>query len=168
MDMRKLVDKVPPLLRKYKYALLVLAIGLVLMAWPEKKETTDTALVQSNHAVQTNDTAKELETILQTIQGVGRVQVMLTIKAGESTLYQTDEDHTISDDASSIHKQTVIITDSQRNERPLVVQIIPPQYLGAVIVCQGAENAAVRLAVVEAVSKATGLGADRISVLKMK
>lgn len=35
------------------------------------------------------------------------------------------------------------------------------------MVCQGADNAAVRLAIVEAVSKVTGLGANRISVLKM-
>jgi hypothetical protein len=41
-------------------------------------------------------------------------------------------------------------------------------YQGAVVLCQGAADAAVRLAVVEAVSKATGLGADKICVLKMK
>ena len=69
---------------------------------------------------------------------------------------------------STIRKETVILTDSERNQQPLVQQVLPPQYLGAVIVCQGAENAAVRLAVVEAVRNATGLGADKISVLKMK
>ncbi len=168
MDIRKLADKVPALLKKYKYAVLILAIGLVLMALPAKKDTDDSVALQIDNAVQTNDTAKELESILRAMHGVGKVQVMLTVKAGESTLYQTDEDHTISENTSSVHKQTVIITDSQRNERPLIIQIIPPEYLGAVIVCQGAENAAVRLAVVEAVSKATGLGADRITVLKMK
>jgi stage III sporulation protein AG len=36
------------------------------------------------------------------------------------------------------------------------------------VICQGAADPAVRLAVVEAVADATGLGADRISVLKMK
>lgn len=39
---------------------------------------------------------------------------------------------------------------------------------GAVIVCDGAESAAVRLKVVNAVSAYTGLGSDRIIVLKMK
>jgi len=41
-------------------------------------------------------------------------------------------------------------------------------YRGAVVVCQGGDNASVRLAVVEAVSNATGLTSDRITVLKMK
>ena len=43
-----------------------------------------------------------------------------------------------------------------------------PVYQGAVVVCEGAERAAVRLAIVEAVSSLTGLGSDKISVIKMK
>jgi stage III sporulation protein AG len=41
-----------------------------------------------------------------------------------------------------------------------------PAYQGAVIVCQGADNSAVRLAVSEAVSALTGLSSDKISILK--
>ena len=94
--------------------------------------------------------------------------MLLTVKTGETTVYQTDEDTSTSETGSSIRKETVIITDSDRNQQALVVQVLPPDFMGAVIVCQGADNASVRLAVVEAVSKATGLGADRITVLKMK
>ena len=43
-----------------------------------------------------------------------------------------------------------------------------PNYRGAVILCKGADQAAVKLAVVEAVSRVTGLRTDQISVLKMK
>jgi stage III sporulation protein AG len=49
-----------------------------------------------------------------------------------------------------------------------VRQVIPPKYQGAIIVCQGAEKATVRLQVVEAVVNVTGLTADKITVLKMK
>lgn len=41
-------------------------------------------------------------------------------------------------------------------------------YSGAVILCQGANDAAVRLQIVEAVSAFTGMGSNRIIVLKMK
>jgi len=40
--------------------------------------------------------------------------------------------------------------------------------VGAVVVCQGADLAQVRLAVTNAVSSYTGLGCDKITVLKMK
>lgn len=38
---------------------------------------------------------------------------------------------------------------------------------GAAVVCDGADDARVRLAIVEAVSAYTGLGSDRIKVLEM-
>jgi len=49
-----------------------------------------------------------------------------------------------------------------------VQQVNPPTYLGAVIVCQGADSASVRLAIVSAVGSVTGLSTDKITVLKMK
>lgn len=168
MDIGKLGRKLPALLGKYKYAVLVLAVGLVLMALPTRTKTTQQTTQTSVTPAQTVDPAQQLAQILGQIQGVGKVEVLLTVKAGQSTVYQTDEDISTSDAGSSIRKETVIITNSDRDQQPIVVQVLPPQYLGAVVVCQGAENAAVRLAVVDAVCNATGLGADKISVLKMK
>ena len=39
---------------------------------------------------------------------------------------------------------------------------------GAVVACEGAENAGVKLCVINAVSAYTGLGSDKISVIKLK
>jgi len=39
---------------------------------------------------------------------------------------------------------------------------------GAVVICEGAEDSAVRLSVTNAVSVYTGLGSDKIRVMKMK
>ena len=85
---------------------------------------------------------------------------MLTMAQGQETCYQTDqrgEDHS-----------TVTVTDSDRKEQGLIRQVNPPVYLGAIVVCQGGDDPTVRLAIVESVAKVTGLGADRISVMKMK
>ena len=61
-----------------------------------------------------------------------------------------------------------MLTDSHRDQVGLVRQTIPPIYQGAIILCQGADSAAVRLAIIQAVAGATGLTSDRITVLKMK
>lgn len=152
--------------KKYRYVILVLVIGIGLMLLPEvgKEKTGRTASAQTQEQVQ-QDLAEQLQQILSQIHGVGKVEVLLSIRSGEETVYQTDED---TSDSGSQKSQTVLVTDSDRQELGLVRQTLSPQYQGAVIVCQGAENAAVRLAVVEAVADATGLGTDRISVLKMK
>ena len=48
----------------------------------------------------------------------------------------------------------------------VVTQEKYPQYRGALVVCDGGGSDAVRLQVVEAVSALTGLGSDRIAVVK--
>lgn len=167
MDIRQMMAKAGAFVSKYRYAMIVLVLGLALMLLPVGGKKTEAVSSREEPVIQ-KDPSLELAGILGQIRGVGKVQVLLTIKTGETTVYQTDEDTSASDSGSSIRKETVIITDSERNQQALVVQVLPPDFLGAVVVCQGADDAAVRLAVVEAVSKATGLKADKISVLKMK
>lgn len=155
-------------LKKYRYALLVLVIGLVLMSLPEgqRKVSTISDTPKESHPADTME--QQLEDILSQIEGAGKVRVLLTRQTGERYTYQTDDDNTEGTDSSSSRQNTVIITGSDRAQQGLIRQIDPPLYLGAVIVCQGADRASVRLAIVEAVTNATGLGADKVSVLKMK
>jgi stage III sporulation protein AG len=147
---------------------LILLIGLLLMVLPGKREDKEKMVSESIVSDAKADPSKELAQILGRIQGVGKVEVLLTVKVGETTIYQTDEDISTSENGSTVRKETVIITGADRQQQALVTQILSPEYLGAVIVCQGGDSTQVRLAVVEAVSKATGLGADKITVLKMK
>lgn len=163
MEIRNIAQKVPEWIKKYRYPILILAIGLVLMWLPGKGEQTQAPSASAPPA-ETQDLASELGAILGKIEGAGKVQVMLTVAAGKTTIYQMDEDDT----GTAIRKDTVIITDSNRNQQALIQQVLPESYRGAIIVCQGADSPSVKLAIVEAVSRATGLGADNISVLKMK
>lgn len=105
---------------------------------------------------------------MQQIEGAGKVDVLLAEASGQEIIYQLDEDKSISAEDSKIKKETVIITDSNRDETGLVSKIIAPIYQGAIVVCQGGDRAEVRLAIVEAVSRVTGLPSHQISVLKMK
>lgn len=167
MDWVGFSSKCMEYIKKYRYVVLVLLAGLFLMALPEgDEEPTET--VQEQAAETERSLQDSLEEILSHIDGVGKVKVLLTEAAGEETMYQTDEDITQSETSSDIRRETVIITNSQRDETGLVQQVNPPVYQGAIIVCQGGGSAAVRLAVVEAVASVTGLTSDRITVLKMK
>jgi stage III sporulation protein AG len=156
--MESVRQQVINLIKEYKYVALVLAIGILLMLLPEKQpELTDVPTAKKNTLSQ----EERLEEILSQIQGVGKVRVLLSIAGGEENIFVFDED-------SSGSREVVVITDSQRNQTGLVRQILPPTYLGAVIVCQGGDQASVRLNIAEAVCDATGLSADKITVLKMK
>jgi stage III sporulation protein AG len=150
--------------KKYRWPALILLIGLVLLLLPGKNAVDQTTPVIN----QTQDNILSLEealsVILSTVQGAGKVRVMLSLASGEETLYQSDTN--ITEGGSGKH-DTVIVSDAQRNELGLIKQINPPVYKGAIIVCQGADSPAVRLNLMEAVSKVTGLTSDKISILKM-
>jgi len=146
-------------LKKYQYVLLIVLLGISLMLLPQK-ETQPMILTEEEK--NRPDLEAELSEILSQIAGVGKTDVLLTEISGSETIYQIDAAQNQS------NLDTVIITDRNREESGLVKQILPPEYRGALIVCQGADSAGVRLSVVEAVKSVTGLTSDCITVLKMK
>ena len=166
MDWLTLRGKARLWLKEYRYVILVLFLGVVLMLLPQGR-----AEIKENEEAPVPETVAEeslqerLEQLLSMVQGAGKVRVLLTEAAGEQVVYQTDGEES---SQNTRRTDTVILSDSGRSESGLVQQILPPTYQGAVILCQGADSAAVRLALIEAVSNATGLTSDRISVLKMK
>lgn len=168
MDFIELGKNAGRYLKKYSYVALILVVGILLMLLPSGNSDTEAQTDPTTSTQPQQSTQEALEEILSQIQGAGKVKVLLTVAAGESIVYQTDENSSAGTDSSTTKIETVIITDAGKAQQGLVQQVNPPVYLGAVVVCQGADSAAVRLAVTEAVADATGLSTDKISVLKMK
>lgn len=164
MEMTKLKKQFTTLILKYKYVILIAMIGIVLMLLPSSNDVPKNTEQNQKIISEQSSIQEELENILSQIEGAGEVRVMLTERTGRETIYQTNNN--ISDSSGKI--DTVVVTDSSRNESGLVKQINPPQYFGAIVLCHGADNPSVKFAVADAVSKITGLGLDKIAVLKMK
>ena len=166
MDRMKSTERIKETFAKYKFVLLVLCIGVLLMTFPVGKQESD-VIPAPEVSVEAKDIAVELTEILGQIQGVGKVRVMITESAARETVYQTDTDRSDTGDSATIREETVIISHSG-SEQGLVRTVTPPVYLGAVIVCQGGGDPRVQLAVTQAVASVTGIGTDHITVLKMK
>ena len=170
MDITVMRGKLSSWIKKYKFVVIMLGVGIVLMLLPTGTEKSeDTPIVQTeSKSARLEITEEQLEAVLSKIEGAGKVEVLLTYASGERTVFHADERTSSDENSQTQEYETVVITGSNRSEEPLVARVMAPEYLGAVIVCQGAENPTVKLAVSDAVSKATGLRTDRISVLKMK
>ena len=158
-------QRINALFGKYKYPILVALVGLGLMLLPSEQGLTEP--VEPPRAVE-RSLEEKLEALLGRIEGAGQVSVLLTEKEGSQTLYQTDSQTDADESGSRRTDDTVLVEDENRTESGLVRQTLGPVYRGAVILCQGADDPTVKLAVVEAVRCVTGLGADQISVQKMK
>lgn len=167
-------------LKKFRYPALILLLGIALMLIPfhssADTKKTDEAAEQSAAPVPETDYKTEVETqlasILQQIQGTGKVSVMLTLKSGAQTIYQTDTALTSqtgdSTTANTSTETTVILSKDDIGQEAAVAKTIYPVFLGAVVVCEGADDPTVRLNVISVVSSTTGLSSEKITVVKMK
>ena len=159
MEAKRIIERAVEQLKKYKYVCIVVLAGILLMTLPFGTSKKESQL--EKQTVEKPSMESRLVYILSQIRGAGKVSVMLTEAAGEETVFQADQ-------SSSGQKDTVTVTDKDRTESGLIVQILPPRYQGALIVCQGANDPIVRLAIAEAVSSLTGLGTDKITIVAMK
>ena len=155
---------------KGKFALPVLGLGVLLLLWPSGTGETKSAASPETTAEETAaQQQKEMERILSRIEGAGELHLMLTLESdGERTLAEdTEETLGGSQDApeSQSRRETVVLSVSG-GEEVVVTRRESPVYRGALVVCQGADRAEVKLAVTQAVAALTGLGADRITVVK--
>ena len=154
----ELMQRIISWVKKYRFVVLILLVGIGLMLIPFG--SSDAQETPPKTQILETDITQELCDILRQIDGAGEVSVMLSLHSSTTTIYQTDD--------SDNRQDTVIVTDDNRSQNGLVQQMIYPKYRGAIIICQGADNVQVRLNIMEAVSRITGLGMDKISVLKMK
>lgn len=167
MEIKQWKNKMGEVFKKYKYAIIVLLVGLILMAFPGFDTDIKTETVEAPKT-SLQSLEQKLSVLLSKVDGAGEVEVILTVAAGEEIIYQTNDDYTDSDSSVSNNINTVTVTDSDRNQTGLIKQVKSETYKGAIIVCSGADDPTVRLAIVDAVSRITGLKTNCISVLKMK
>ena len=154
---------------KGKFALPVLGLGVLLLLWPSGEGETKSAASPETTAETLAAQQKEMERILARIEGAGELHLMLTLESdGQRTLAEdTEETLGGSQDSpeSESRRETVVLSVSG-GEEVVVTRRESPAYRGALVVCQGADRAEVKLAVTQAVAALTGLGADRITVVK--
>ena len=153
-------------LNKYKYELLVAVIGAVRLLWPWEKAESPPGESGPSGGEDLQKTEAAMEEILGKINGVGRVDVMLTLQSGSELVLAEEGSLRYSGDSrspDSYERTNQPITDSGG---VVVTQEVYPRYRGALVVCDGGGSDSVRLQIINAVSALTGLGADRIAVVK--
>ncbi len=175
------LERLPKLLERFKYPLGILLLGAALLLWPGRKtskpveaEPVVTAAAEEDlmYGDYCRSMERQLEGILNQIDGAGRVRVLLTLKRGPAASYQTD---VLSDERSegeetrlSREEKTVILNRGSAYDELAVVSTACPVFQGALIVAEGGADPEVRYRLSAAVAALLDLGADQITVVKMK
>ena len=151
--------------KKYKFVLLVVLVGIILMLLPVSSQTKETEENKSQIPQESFDLAameQRMEEVLGKIDGVGKLRLMLTLQSGTRLSLAEDTQR----DQDRTQRETVTLNRGSGNQEIVITNRFYPVYQGAVVVCQGADSSAVRLAITETVQALTGLPSDRIRVAK--
>ena len=145
---------------------------------PEAENTN--SVVQVSTDTSNDENEEKLANILSNIEGVGKVKVLLTYSQTstyvpiynenlkESNTTETDSaggSRTVEE--SDSQKEVIYKEDGNGNREPVTQSIISAKIEGAIITAEGANNADVKTAIVQAVEAATGLATHKIQVFKM-
>ena len=145
-------------LQQVRIPLLVIAFAVLILLSTGKGSTAQVGADQNERAgyepVTLAAEERRLAETLQMIDGVGKTSVLLSVRVSAQTDYLSDEE------------KTVILSAGGGRQQALAFRMRSPEYLGAVIVCEGGDDPKIQWSVLEAVTKFTGLRADQITVLK--
>ena len=160
-------DKMKEIWNRYKLPLLILLVGIALMLLPARKAVVaNSEESMTKQSFSLPDTQTEMEAILGSIAGVGRVKVMLTLKSGTTLQLAEDIDNSDRETEKRQDSQVVKINRGSGTQEVVITNEIYPTYRGAAVVCDGADDPTVCLRITEPVSVLTGLSSDKISVAK--
>ena len=165
--------------------ILIITVLIINNMWSSgenesKQDKTDTTkvLAQTSSSQQDN-LESNLEDILETINGVGKVKVLIkysessTVVAmynetiSESIIKENDGKGGSKDVKESENKKEIVYTDEDGANKPITEKVVMPVIEGAIITAQGASDANIKTSIVSAVEAVTGLPVHKIQVFEM-
>ena len=153
--------------------LLVIIIYIYYSLFNDGKKTTNSTIDNYTSCLEYCRVLEEkLCNVLGNIEGVGNVNVMVTLESGPELKIatQVDERTTSSTNSSgtntsvTVVEEPIIITQNGE-DKPLVLMEILPVIKGVVVVAEGAKDVATRLNILEAVQALLGISNSNIQIL---
>ena len=162
-----------PRIARYKSALIILLVGILLLyaggGARDKPEQSEPRMEGTEQAFALDSFEMRLEKKLSQIAGIGRVTLMLSLEESGQSVYASNIRQTDNGQQNGSYESTLsTVSDGSYGEQPVRIKETCPTFRGAVVLCDGAQDSRVRLAVTEAIRAVCGLRTDRISVIQME
>ena len=183
MERSGLTDKWKNLKKDQILIGILVGVLLLVIALPQgQKEQSGEQPLQENmmeETAQDGEIARmeaKLEKILEQVEGVGKAEVMITLKSsGRKTV---EKDSSISEDTDNpedgggnVSKReettTVYQRDGDGNEIPFVIEETAPVVEGVLVAAQGGDNLTVAENIADAAEVLFGVEAHKIKVMKL-
>ena len=163
---------------------ILVGVLLLVIALPQnsdsQKEPAGAAEIPMEET-QVPETAEkmeqELQKVLEQVAGVGKVQVMITLKSSGKKIVEKDE--SVSEEKNGggtdgegnevkrTEKTTVFSRGSDGTEIPFVIEETAPEVEGVLVAAQGGDNLTVAEDIADAAQVLFGVEAHKIKIMKL-
>lgn len=171
--------------------LLIVTVIIINMVWGEEdgkaKEQGDKVLAEviehsADKAEQTNSyytLQSSLEEILETIEGVGKVKVLINYAETSATvaMYNETKTESVTEEkdteggtrnvTSTDTQKEIAYTEENGTSAPITEKVVMPTIEGAIITAEGASNGTIKANIISATQAVTGLATHKIQVFQM-
>ena len=180
--------------------LLMVGVLLLILSWPSgskdaankktaneiesinasSKDEASVTKNQSQTGIYTYKLEERLEEILRKVEGIGDVEVMITLQGSKELVILKDQPFTEerineSDGEGgkrisynhSYEENTIMVENEDGSKTPYVLKEIEPQVEGIVVIASGGNNAPIINQIIEAAQVLFGVPAHKVKVMKM-
>lgn len=198
MDLKKFLNKLEKkgLKKNFYNVLIVLLIGVFILLinsiFTNKKDLeSSTAKVEDSNKVEEvgenlnvseyeQNQKTQLKYILSNIEGIGKVEVMISFESSEEHVPALDVNNSVStteekDNGGGTRVNTqknngskVVTSNKGSNNEPFILKTLNPKVTGAIIVAEGAENKELKYKVTKTVSSLYNIPEHKVNVYSMK
>ncbi len=163
-------------------AIGVIGIALILLSElfvPKSEKAKEPAQAATSISSDITQLEARIHTLISSIDGVGKAQVMITLEHSAEYVYAKDakndtditKDSTDSEGARITQKgkteESYVFVDGSSGKQALLTSERAPKVKGVVVVCEGGDDKLVQSRVIDAVTTAFDIGANRVCVTKM-
>ena len=172
-------------------------VFLLVLSLPQKKSGEETAemagnwqnITASESEEKSSDSTKEyeermedrLKEILQKVDGIGRVEVMITVKASKEKVTLKDapySEETVKESDSTggtreshnvnTEEETVLVDGEGNGSVPYVLKEVEPEIEGVLVLAENGNRSALKTEIMEAVQVLFDVPSHKIKVMKMQ
>lgn len=148
--------------------------GMVLILFSElfeSDENKDNKTISSDFSLSYETYAQDMESrlkiMLEKIEGVGKVEVMVTVGGTEEYIYAQEEKVKNGEKDFSSENEYVII-GSSGDKQALLKKVISPEISGVAIICEGGDSNVVKERIYSTISAMFDISSNKIYVTKLK
>ncbi len=174
----KIKEKLIDLFKKDKKTFLIVVIGFacIILIVLSEIDTVDSQKDKNIKSLTTESNEycayleQRVEDVVSSIDGAGKVKVMITISETTEYVYAQNQNgtkKTNKDSENSDSKSDFVIIEKDNDDSGLLVKTFEPKIRGVAIVCEGGNNPTVQQQIYSTVSAVLNVSTARISISKL-